>query len=256
MTKRHRTDSAPRESLPVAAAAVVAVGRSALPPAAGSRGSPPGTQARACTRRRLEHQSHALRVAGTEANDAIALRLAGRQPRQSSRSIVGDNGSADFSFARASDRRHRRRAPRRRRPSCASTTRNGAFTDTIPTTIDGGRRQRHARRRRRRGAAARRLRQRHDRRQRRQRPGASGRRRRHRSSGIRATAATRSRARPAPTRCCSTAPTPPSTSTCRRTANRLQVLPRRRRTSRWTPHDVERSTSTHSAAPTRSPSTT
>ena len=45
-----------------------------------------------------------------------------------------------------------------------------------------------------------------------------------RSSGTRATAATRSKARPAPTRCCSTAPTSTRTSTSRPTASRVRLF--------------------------------
>jgi len=76
-----------------------------------------------------------------------------------------------------------------------------------------------------------------------------------RSSGTRARAATSSRARTAPTRCSSTARTSPRRSTCRRTAtasgSRATSPP-----SPWIPPASSRSTSTPSAASTRSPSTT
>jgi Ca2+-binding RTX toxin-like protein len=77
-----------------------------------------------------------LKIKGTRASDAIALRLKAGDPG-TLQVDFGDNGSADFSFSRnkiakiAVDAR-------------ASNDRvriddgNGAFTDAIPTTIDGG----------------------------------------------------------------------------------------------------------------------
>jgi Ca2+-binding RTX toxin-like protein len=82
----------------------------------------------------LAHQT--LRVRGTEANDAIALRLASGDP-----GIVqvdlGDNGSADFSFRRAAIERisiEARGGDDRVRIDDTS----GVFTNDIPTRIDGG----------------------------------------------------------------------------------------------------------------------
>jgi Ca2+-binding RTX toxin-like protein len=77
-----------------------------------------------------------LSVAGTEASDAIALRLRAGDPG-TLEVDVGSDGSADFSFDRA------------RVTSIAVDARagddlvriddgNGAFTDSIATTIDGG----------------------------------------------------------------------------------------------------------------------
>ena len=69
------------------------------------------------------------------------------------------------------------------------------------------------------------------------------------SSGIRATAATPSWAGPEPTRCCSTAPAPPSGSTCPRTGT-TSGSSATSATSPWTPSASSGSTSTPSAAPT------
>jgi hypothetical protein len=84
---------------------------------------------------RLTH--HILRVRGTEANDAIALRLAAGNP-----AIVqvdlGDDGSADFSFPRTAIDRIKVSA-RGGDDHVRIDDTNGTFTDTIPTTIDGGR---------------------------------------------------------------------------------------------------------------------
>ena len=75
------------------------------------------------------------------------------------------------------------------------------------------------------------------------------------SSGIRATAATPSKARTAPTRCCSTAQALVSASTCPRTAGGC-ASSATSPTSRWTRTTSRRSTSARSAEPTRSPSAT
>lgn len=83
---------------------------------------------------RLAH--HALRVRGTEANDAIALRLAAGNPAVVQVDLR-DDGSADFSFPRAEideiSVKSRGGDDRVRIDDS-----NGAFTDTISTTIDGG----------------------------------------------------------------------------------------------------------------------
>ncbi|MGZ4333146.1 MAG: calcium-binding protein [Gaiellaceae bacterium] len=114
------------------AAAGVAVATAAVYPAQGAAARHRHHIVRAHVR--LEH--HALRVDGTRANDAIALRLAAGNPTVVQVDL-GDNGSADFSFPRA---------------AIASISieghggndrlriddMNGAFTDTIPTRIDGG----------------------------------------------------------------------------------------------------------------------
>ncbi len=76
-----------------------------------------------------------------------------------------------------------------------------------------------------------------------------------RSSGIRATATTSSRARPTPTRCCSTAPVSPRTSTSRRTAP-ASASSATRRTSPWISTTWRRSTRGCSAESTPPWSTT
>ena len=77
-----------------------------------------------------------LTVAGTDANDRIALRLKSGNP-DIVQVDVGDDGSTDFSFSRA-------RVTNIRVDGGAGNDfvriddANGAFTDTIPTTIAGG----------------------------------------------------------------------------------------------------------------------
>ena len=80
---------------------------------------------------------HTLHVEGTEANDAIALRLAAGNPAVLQVDI-GDNGSADFSFPRASINRISV-AARGGNDRVRIDDTNGTFTDAIPTSIDGGR---------------------------------------------------------------------------------------------------------------------
>ena len=85
-------------------------------------------------RARLDH--HALRVRGTEANDAIALRLAAGNPAVVQVDL-GDNGSADFSFPRAAIKSISVKA-RGGNDRVRIDDANGAFTNAIPTRIDGG----------------------------------------------------------------------------------------------------------------------
>jgi len=77
-----------------------------------------------------------LTINGTKASDKIALRLQAGQP-DTLQVDVGDDGSADFSFARSTIAKIAVNAR-----SGADVVRidesNGAFTDSIPTTIDGG----------------------------------------------------------------------------------------------------------------------
>jgi Ca2+-binding RTX toxin-like protein len=83
---------------------------------------------------RLAHQT--LHVKGTEANDAIALRLAAGNPTVVQVDL-GDNGSADFSFPRAAIVKIRIQGSGGD-DSLRIDDVNGAFTTTIPTRIDGG----------------------------------------------------------------------------------------------------------------------
>jgi hemolysin type calcium-binding protein len=83
---------------------------------------------------RLAH--HTLHVDGTEANDAITLRLAAGNPNVVQVDL-GDDGTADFSFRRAPIGKiviNARGGDDRVRIDDA----NGAFTNVIPTRIDGG----------------------------------------------------------------------------------------------------------------------
>src|SRR2546430_13840685 len=118
--------------LPVAAAAVVAVATAAAYPAQGAAARQRHQLERA--RARLEH--HALRVRGTQANDAIALRLAAGNPAVVQVDL-GDNGSADFSFPRAAIESISVKA-RGGNDRVRIDDSNGAFTNAIPTRIDGG----------------------------------------------------------------------------------------------------------------------
>jgi Ca2+-binding RTX toxin-like protein len=116
----------------VAAAAVVAIATAAAYPAQGAA----APQRHQLERAHARLANHTLRVRGTDANDALALRLAAGNPAVVQVDL-GDNGSADFSFPRAAIE------------SISVKTRggddrvriddtNGAFTNAIPTKIDGG----------------------------------------------------------------------------------------------------------------------
>jgi Ca2+-binding RTX toxin-like protein len=80
---------------------------------------------------------HTLRVRGTEANNRIALRLAAGNPAVIQVDL-GDNGSANFSFRRATIESISVMA-RGGNDGVRIDDTNGAFTDAIPTRIDGGR---------------------------------------------------------------------------------------------------------------------
>ena len=77
-----------------------------------------------------------LRIKGTRASDAIALRLKAGDPG-TLQVDFGDNGSADFSFARNKIAKIAVDA-RAGNDRVRIDDSNGAFTDAIPTTIDGG----------------------------------------------------------------------------------------------------------------------
>ena len=77
-----------------------------------------------------------LRVKGSNRGDAIALRLKAGDPSRI-QVDVGDDGSADYSFARNQVSAINVRG-RNGNDSLRIDDANGAFTDSIPTTISGG----------------------------------------------------------------------------------------------------------------------
>ncbi len=120
-------------ALPVAAAAVVAIATAAAYPAQGSA-SLHRHHVKHVRRAQLEH--HALRVQGTEATDAIALRLAAGNPAVLQVDL-GDNGTANFSFPKAVIKSISIETHGGNDRVRIDDT-NGTFTDAIPTKIDGG----------------------------------------------------------------------------------------------------------------------
>ena len=116
--------------LPVAAAGLVAVTTAAAYPAQGAAAQHRPEPVRV----RLEGGT--LRVQGTEANDAIALRLAAGDPTVVQVDL-GDDGTADFTFPRAAIDNIKIAAHGGDDTVRIDDT-NGAFTDTIPTRIEGG----------------------------------------------------------------------------------------------------------------------
>jgi RTX calcium-binding nonapeptide repeat (4 copies) len=123
--------ASPRRLLWAAAFGVAALAAALVPAQAAARPQHHPDRAHA----RLE--CGALHVRGTQANDAIALRLA------SGNSTVvqvdlGDDGSADFSFPRAQIEKISVEG-RGGDDSLRIDDANGAFTNTIPTRTDGGR---------------------------------------------------------------------------------------------------------------------
>src|SRR6185437_11901859 len=119
-------------ALPVAAAAVVAIATAAAYPAQGAA----APQRHQLERGHARLANHTLRVRGTEANDAITLRLAAGNPAVVQVDL-GDNGSADFSFPRAAIESISVKA-RGGNDRVRIDDANGAFTNAIPTRIDGG----------------------------------------------------------------------------------------------------------------------
>jgi Ca2+-binding RTX toxin-like protein len=118
----------------VAAGAIVAVAYPAQGTAAPARPSPRSSHHPGCAQVRLQRGT--LHIQGSEANDAIALRLAAGNP-DVVQVDLGDDGTADFSFPRASIGNIRidgRGGDDRLRIDDS----NGKFTDTIPTSIEGG----------------------------------------------------------------------------------------------------------------------
>jgi Ca2+-binding RTX toxin-like protein len=128
--------SAVATAVVVAGAAAIAVGRGEAAPAGAhkARGTSYHHRAHHFEQAVLKHG--VLSVDGTDASEAIALRLQAGRP-DVLQVDLGDDGSAEFSFkikhvarivvdAEAGDDRVR------------IDERNGAFTDSIPTTLDGG----------------------------------------------------------------------------------------------------------------------
>jgi Ca2+-binding RTX toxin-like protein len=124
--------------LATSAVAVAAVIAGATGIAAGAGNAAPPDKApiknTKFTQARLKHGL--LRIKGTDASDAIALRLKLGDPG-TLQVDFGDDGSADFSFARDQIARITVKA-RAGDDRVRIDDSNGAFTDTIPTTIDGG----------------------------------------------------------------------------------------------------------------------
>jgi hypothetical protein len=116
---------APRTILLVTLTAVVA-GIVAVP---GQASHPPKVK-------RPTLQYGELRITGTKGSDKLALRLQAGDP-STIQVDVGDDGSADFSFARSDVAKITVRA-KAGNDLVRIDESNGLFTDSIPTTIDGG----------------------------------------------------------------------------------------------------------------------
>jgi Ca2+-binding RTX toxin-like protein len=130
MTSRINTNSRPR--WPILTAAAVGLTLAALTVAAQSSAKSNKVDG---VRASIKHRT--LNVKGSSHGDTIALRL---KTGDSSRIQVdvGDNGSADFSFARGDVSTIKVKGGNRN-DSIRVDDANGAFTDSIPTTIAGGR---------------------------------------------------------------------------------------------------------------------
>ena len=189
-----------------------------------------------------------LKVNGTGAGEKIALRLKAGQSGILQIDF-GDDGFADFQVRR--DRVKRIAVDARGGNDLVRIDEaNGVFTDSIPTTLDGGDGNDGLAG----GAGSEKLLGGYG------NDSIDGNRGDDLalwapvttpSSGIPVTAATPSKARTAPTRCSSTAPTSPSASTCPPTASDC-VSSATSATSPWTPPESSESTSRPSAAPTSS----
>jgi Ca2+-binding RTX toxin-like protein len=119
-----------QQKWPLLATAIALVLAALIVPASASAssGNVRGVQA--------EIDSGTLNVNGGDRANAVALRLKDGDPSQI-QVDAGDNGSADFSFARASVRAISVRMGNGR-DSVRVDDSNGAFTNSIPTTIAGG----------------------------------------------------------------------------------------------------------------------
>ena len=136
---RRKASRAVRMAASAVAVAAVIAGAAGIVAGRGNA-APPSTGHNAPTKNgrfghaKLKHGL--LKVKGTRASDAIALRLKAGDPG-TLQVDFGDNGSADFSFARSKITKiavDARAGNDRVRIDDA----NGSFTDAIPTAIDGG----------------------------------------------------------------------------------------------------------------------
>ena len=112
----------------MATGAILALVALAAPAAHASHGKPGGVRA--------ELDNGTLKVEGGNRSNAVALRLKDGDPNRI-QVDAGDDGSADFNFARG-DVRAISVAMGNGRDSVRIDDANGTFTDTIPTTIAGG----------------------------------------------------------------------------------------------------------------------
>jgi Ca2+-binding RTX toxin-like protein len=122
--------SQPKRNVTLLATSVVLALAALVAPAGASAGSGKVGGVRA------ELEGSTLDVDGGDRANSVALRLKAGDPTQI-QVDVGDNGSADFAFAR-SDVRAISVTMGNGRDSVRVDDSNGAFTDSIPTTIAGG----------------------------------------------------------------------------------------------------------------------
>ena len=133
-TRRMRVPASAIAVAAVAAAAGIAAGHGSAASAANA-GKPP-YPSHAAKFKQPKLKAGTLTIKGTNAGERIALRLAMGDPGVL-QVDVGDDGSADFSFARADVAKIALDA-RGGNDAVRIDESNGVFTDSIPTTIDGG----------------------------------------------------------------------------------------------------------------------
>jgi Ca2+-binding RTX toxin-like protein len=134
VTRRMRVPASAIAVAAVAAAAGIAAGHGSAASAANA-GKPP-YPSHAAKFKQPKLKAGTLAIKGTNAGERIALRLAMGDPGVL-QVDVGDDGSADFSFARADVAKIALDA-RGGNDAVRIDESNGVFTDSIPTTIDGG----------------------------------------------------------------------------------------------------------------------